>query len=255
MTTHEFARWVDHFEAEAARRSATADPDWSAGAHLPDPVWASLQKFQVGEDGDGANLIGKADLAGDPHYARAARLFVAEEQNHARLLARLLAAGGRATLDGHWSDRVFVLVRRLLGMRTELLVLMIAELVAVPYYRAVRDGAGDPLASRVAGLIMADEQRHIPFHCDRLADSLAELGPTARKVTVAGWRVLLLAAALFVAVDHGPALRALRAGRLRFMRDVFRMSGPVAAEILGGAEQVAAGWSGKGREQRVARVV
>ncbi|GAA3006226.1 hypothetical protein GCM10020229_17570 [Kitasatospora albolonga] len=240
MPEHDFAQWVDHFHAEAARRAATAEPDWSAGAQLPDTVWASLQKFQVGEDGDGANLIGKADKEGDPDYALAARLFVAEEQNHARLLARLLEAGGRPTLDGHWSDRIFVRVRRLLGMRTELLVLMIAELVAVPYYRAVRDGAADPLVSEVAGRIMADEERHIPFHCDRLADSLAELGPAARRVTVGGWRLLLLAAALFVAVDHGPALRDLGARRTRFVRDVFRLSGPVAVAILGEAGRVGA---------------
>ncbi|OEV25973.1 hypothetical protein AN219_25485, partial [Streptomyces nanshensis] len=67
----------------------------------------------------------KADQAGDPDYGQAVRLFIAEEQNHARLLARLLTAGGVATLPGHWSDVVFVRLRRLLGLRTELLMLMI----------------------------------------------------------------------------------------------------------------------------------
>jgi len=232
MTGHDFAHWIDHFTAEAERRAATPDPDWSAGAQLPRTVWRSLQKFQVGEDGDGTALIGKADLAGDPDYARAARLFVAEEQNHARLLALLLAAGGRPILDSHWSDRAFVQVRRLMGLRMELLVLLIAELIAVPYYAAVRDGSPDPLAGEVAARILADEQRHIPFHCDRLADSLAELPAPARGATMAGWRLLLLAAALFVAVDHGPALHALGVRRTRFTLDVLRLAGPVAADIL-----------------------
>lgn len=54
---------------------------------------AVIQRFQVGEDGDGANLGGKVDQAGgDTDYAQAVRLFIVEEQNHARLLAWLLAA-------------------------------------------------------------------------------------------------------------------------------------------------------------------
>lgn len=109
------------------------------------------------------------------------RLFVAEEQNHARLLARLLAAGGVPTLTSHWSDTVFVRLRRLLGLRLELLVLMIAEVVALRYYRALRDGTDDALTSEVAGRILSDERRHVPFHCERLHASLAELPRPARR--------------------------------------------------------------------------
>ncbi|MFG2824589.1 ferritin-like domain-containing protein [Kitasatospora sp. NPDC048365] len=227
-----YTAWIDHFTAEKARREHRGDPDWQAGAKLPETVWRSLQKFQVGEDGDGTNLIGKADLAGDPSYGAAVRMFVAEEQNHARLLARLLAADGRGTLGSHWSDAVFVRVRRLFGLRMELMVLMIAELVAVPYYRAVRDGSGDPLTGEVAGRILADEQRHIPFHRDRLRDSVAELPAAVRPAVLAGWRLLLLAAGVFVAVDHGPALHALRMPRTRFAVEVARSGGPVARDIL-----------------------
>jgi hypothetical protein len=49
-------------------------------------VWSSVQRFQAGEDGDGVSLVAKADRAGGPDYARAVRLFVAEERNHACLV-------------------------------------------------------------------------------------------------------------------------------------------------------------------------
>ncbi|WP_442807194.1 ferritin-like domain-containing protein [Streptomyces sp. NBC_01294] len=107
------------------------------------------------------------------------------------MLKLLLAAGGAGTLDGHWSDAVFVRVRRLLGLRVELLVLMIAEVVALGYYRALRDGAADPLTSEVAGRILADEGRHVLFHCLRLREGLAGLPPPARRAVTAGWRGLL----------------------------------------------------------------
>ncbi|NEE41497.1 ferritin-like domain-containing protein, partial [Streptomyces sp. SID7982] len=94
---------------------------------------------------------------GDAEYASAVRMFVAEERNHARLLALLLASGGAPVIASHWSDRAFVTLRRALGLRLELLVLMIAEVVALRYYRALRDGAGDALTREVAGRILADE--------------------------------------------------------------------------------------------------
>ncbi|MEG3630955.1 ferritin-like domain-containing protein [Streptomyces poriticola] len=232
MQTTGFAIWTRRFEEERARRAAQGDPDWREGARLHREVWAGIQRFQVGEDGDGANLVAKADRAGDPDYARAVRLFVAEEQNHARLLARLLAAGGMPTLNGHWTDRVFVRLRRLMGLRLELLVLMVAEVVALRYYRALHEGTDDTLTSEVAGRILADEQRHVPFHCERLRASLAELPRPARRPVMALWRLLLLAASLVVAADHRRALRRLGLAAPRFVADVMALSGGVVAAVL-----------------------
>ncbi|MEV7994552.1 ferritin-like domain-containing protein [Streptomyces sp. NPDC086077] len=232
MHTADFAKWTRRFEDERERRRAQGDPDWGQGTTLHPAVWASVQRFQVGEDGDGDNLVAKADEAGDRDYAQAVRLFVAEEQNHARLLAGLLAAGGVPTLTGHWSDTVFVKLRRLMGLRLELLVLMIAEVVALRYYRALRDGTDDSLTSDVAGRILADEQRHVPFHCERLHASLAELPRPTRRPVMALWRLLLLAVSLVVAADHGPALRRLGVGRLRFVTEVVASSRAVVSAVV-----------------------
>ncbi|MYX22200.1 hypothetical protein, partial [Streptomyces sp. SID8380] len=189
-----YASWTRDFESERERRARQGDPEWARGAALPPALVRSLRRFQVGENGDGAELIGKADRAGDPTYAAAARLFVAEERNHARLLAELLAAGGAGTLEAHWSDTAFVRLRRLLGLRLELLVLMVAEVVALRYYRTLRDGRVDPLLSEVAGRVLADEERHVPFHCARLREGFAHLPGPARRLATAGWRALLAGA-------------------------------------------------------------
>ncbi|TWF96790.1 ferritin-like domain-containing protein [Kitasatospora viridis] len=237
MTVNGFTDWVAEFEAERTRREAAGDPDWTRGADLPAVLCRSLQKFQVGEDGDGRNLFAKADRAGDPEYSTAVRLFIDEERNHARLLAELLGTAGVPLLSGHWTDGLFVRARRLMGLRTELMVLMVAELVAVEYYRAVRDGVADPLTRDVTGRILRDERRHIPFHIRRLRASIAELSSPARPLSILVWRLLVLAAAVFVAVDHGPALHAVRASRVGFVFAVLRHCSVLARQLKGGGSR------------------
>ncbi|GAA2879206.1 hypothetical protein GCM10010517_41470 [Streptosporangium fragile] len=229
----DFGGWVLDFEAEADRRRLLGDPDWERGARLDRSVLRSLQRFQVGEDGDGSNLIVKAAESGDEAYATAVRLFVAEEQNHARLLKSLLAAANTRTIEAHWSDTVFVRLRRMLGLRLELMVLMIAEVVALRYYRALRDGSGDRLTSEVAGRILADEQRHVPFHCDRLRDAFRPLPRPVRAVVRTGWWVLLLGVCIVVAGDHGSALRRLGVPEATFVRDVAGLFSTVTEKVFG----------------------
>ncbi|NBH05076.1 ferritin-like domain-containing protein [Amycolatopsis sp. SID8362] len=209
--------WLHDFETEAERRNRREDPPWERGARLHPDVAKSIQRFQVGEAGDGANLIAKA---GGGDYLAAVKLFVAEEQNHARMLAELLAAAGVATIGSHWTDTVFVRMRRALGLRLELMVLLIAEVVALRYYRALRDGTADPLVSQVAARILADEERHVPFHCHRLRIGFARFPKPVRAAVFGAWRVLLIGVAVTVAADHGPALHRLGVGRLVFVADV-----------------------------------
>ncbi|WP_344935549.1 ferritin-like domain-containing protein [Actinoplanes nipponensis] len=192
----------------------------------------SVQRFQAGEDGDGTSLIAAAARAGDPIYLAAVRLFVAEEQSHAVRLANVLRYAGAAPIGGHWTDTVFVLVRRGGGLRLELLTLMLAEVVALRYYRALRDGSGDAYVADVAGRILADEERHVPFHLDRLRQGFAPTPLAGRVAAAGGWWVLMTGAVLVVALDHGSALRALGVTRRRFVTDVRGLFGPMVTAVF-----------------------
>ncbi|WP_220502642.1 ferritin-like domain-containing protein [Microbispora sp. H10885] len=256
----DFTNWLRDFEGAALLRRTWGDPDWTRGARLDPALVRSLQRFQVGEDGDGAFLTGKAARAGDPAYAAAVRLFVAEEREHARLLARLIGAAGAATLPGHWTDTVFVRLRRLLGLRMELMVLMLAEVVALAYYRAVRDGADDPLAAEVAGRILADELRHVPFHRDRLRWSFRRSSRLTRAAAAALWWALLAGVVAVVVADHGGALRGVGVPGTVFVREVAAGFRAVVAGVMwpsaqngaadGGVEhRSGAGHGGTGRAE------
>ncbi|MEO3859865.1 ferritin-like domain-containing protein [Acrocarpospora sp. B8E8] len=230
MRDSDFAAWVGVFEAAADQRRRAADLDWDQPVRLDPAILKSVRRFQVGEDGDGANLISKAARAGNDAYTAAVRLFVAEERNHARMLAHLLNAAGVATLSGHWSDTAFVWLRRMLGLQVELMVLMIAEVIALRYYQALHEGTHDQLTVEVAALILADEQRHVPFHRHRLRQCFARLPGPIRTLTVAAWWCLMAGALTVVALDHGTALRRLGLTRTRFIRDVVHQFTKVATE-------------------------
>ena len=227
-------QWLADFRVAAHRRSQRAQPDWAGGTDLTPAVVLSLQRFQVGESGAGAHLIAKADLSGDTDYAAAVRLFVAEEQNHARMLAALLRAGGHGTVDRHWSDTVFVHLRRLLGLRLEVMILAIAEVIALRYYRALAEGE-DRLLTDVAERILDDEHRHVPFQIDCLRERFGHHPAAVRHVLVYLWRTAALVVTVVVGLDHGPALRDLAVSRRRFIIDTWRLFVVVSDAVLDSA--------------------
>jgi hypothetical protein len=221
----EFGGWIDHFEQNAtvhARIDAAIDFD--AECRLPDavrrPLIESVRRFQLGESGDGEQLLRKAAQAGDPEYLGAAKLFVADEQQHAALLLRLLGYLGGEPMSRHWSDAVFVRLRRLMGLRTELMVLTVAEVVALSYYGGLAVAGPDPVVRAVAARIVADEHPHVRFQEHRLRVGFAHSGLAARLVAVAFWWLTAIGATVVVAVDHGPLLDAIGYRRSRFVRDV-----------------------------------
>ncbi|ALG84078.1 ferritin-like domain-containing protein [Gordonia phthalatica] len=230
--------WTELFSDRARHRAEVGDPDWHRGSTLPPSIVASLQRFQVGESGDGARLIGLADAAGDPEYAQAVRMFVAEENNHARLLAELLSAAGETTLAGHWSDQVFVWCRRALGLRCELLVLSVAELIALEYYGALATSP-DHLLHEVSARILDDEVHHVRFQEERSAAGFADTPPRLRGMAGAVWLAFAAVVAVVVALDHGGALRAVGRSRGRFIRSCVHLMSDFRTGVFAGRREVA----------------
>ncbi|WP_020557663.1 ferritin-like domain-containing protein [Embleya scabrispora] len=227
----DFRRWLANFEAEALRRAGEQDPAWEMGARLDPVLIETLRRFQFSEDTDNRLLIAKTVAAGDPEYAAAIVLFAAEEANHGRLLDHLLAAAGSGRITGHWADATFRRLRPAFGLRLEMMLILASEIVVLPFYAAIADGVDDPLTAEVAARILADEQRHVPFHCDWLRGCLAASPPAFRAAAVVGWWFLAAGATAMVVSDHGRTLTHLRTTRGRYARDVFAHSRAAMAQV------------------------
>lgn len=214
------AGWCAYFRANA---KSLLDIPWEWGAELTEAergaVAASLQDFQLGESSDGRHLIRAArDYAqrtGDAHYEPAIRLFVAEEQRHARDLGRFLTLAGIPLLRHSTIDLVFRCVRRLAGLELSLTVLVTAEMIGKVYYRALRQATASRLLERLCDQLLRDEVKHIRFHVERLALLRRGRSRWQRGLARLGHRFLFGGACLAVWCKHG---RALRAGGYSFGR-------------------------------------
>jgi hypothetical protein len=146
--------------------------------------------------------------ADDPDYVAALALFVAEEQEHARLLEGLVAHFGGTLVTSHWTHRCFRSLRRALGVTFEIQTLVIAEIIGTAYYRLLRS-TGDTLLRQVCELMLRDEAPHLRFHADRVVVSQLRWSPLRRALWTAQFRVLFRAAVTAAWIDHRSALLAV----------------------------------------------
>ncbi|PJI91164.1 ferritin-like domain-containing protein [Luteimicrobium subarcticum] len=211
--TPTFAIWVGHFRDNLETQAAMErEIPWGAPCTLAGPDRAafvrSFQRFELGEDGDGARLLAKARRAGDPEYVEALQMLVAEEQRHSALFRRGLDHLGAPTLSAHWSDAAFTQLRRALGLRTELALFLVAESVATDYFTALATRAPDPVLRGIGRRVASDEVHHLRFQVDRLHVGFADTPRVVRGGFGAVWTVVAAGAATVLVVDHGRALHA-----------------------------------------------
>jgi hypothetical protein len=219
-------RWLAHFRRNHENRP---EPEWNAPVTLsPDvvrPLVRSLEQFQLGDGGGPAYLIARnrEQFLADGDGTRAlVDAWFAEEREHARLLGAAVARFGGRCITGHWSFTAFCLTRKWIGVRFELTVLLLTEIVSTVYYRLLRRHGQDPALRAMCRLILRDEIGHVAFHRDRLARA-ARFGRFGYgKLWEARFRLLGLAAASMLWINHAPGLRALGASGTEFYGEVWR---------------------------------
>lgn len=217
-------RWITHF---TDNRCAFREPDWKAlGSHggtlRDDPRRAllirSLATFQLGESGGGTRLLRfvKRETGNSSDYEKAVRLFVAEEQYHAELLAYLVHYLDGKLLEKHWLNRVFRGVRSMVNLQFNVQVLLTAELIAEAYYGLLYRRIDDPTIHRVSGKILADEVHHIAFHCDFFRTRNRTQLPVVSNLWSLQFQAVFLATERAVWAGHGRCLSAFGINRREF---------------------------------------
>ena len=217
------ADWHADFAVRAgAHADVTTSGMWLLAPVVHKGLRRSLPTFQLGEMGTGWHLTKMAARTGDDDYLEAICHFIAEEQEHARLLALVCDALDIEMIQQHWTDAVFQRARRVCGLRAEVLILLVAEVVSSRFYEILATGVGDPTLARLFARIHADELRHLDFHAATLPAHLEQWSPAPRRFARTVWNVTAIGAAAVVAWDHRQVLRACDSGLVRFFRDCLR---------------------------------
>lgn len=221
-----YAKWIEHF---ARNKQNRPEPDWAAPSDVPPemlaPMLKSIEQFRLGDGGGPASLIAfdRENFRNRTDEMRQiVDLWFAEEAEHARLLGCAVRRFGGRIITSHWSFTAFCLCRRVLGVRFELQVLTLTELVSTAYYRMLRTHSPDGPLAAMCELILRDEAGHVAFQRDRLADAGCPK-PGLRGLL---WRIQFLtcgyAAGTVLWVSHAPCLKAIGGTHGEFYSEITR---------------------------------
>jgi demethoxyubiquinone hydroxylase (CLK1/Coq7/Cat5 family) len=206
-------QWQSYFEENA--RSLLEVP-WEAGAELTEEESAaiakSLREFQAGESSEGRHLYRYAqeyaERTGDQHYVTAIRLFIGEEQRHARDLGRFLTLNHIPLVTTTFTDRVFRKLRSLFGgLEISVGVLITAEIIAKVYYAGLREATRSSVLRRLCDQILRDEEKHVEFQAEQLQKLRAGRRSFLHALTMGLQRFLFFGTTVVVWWFHRQALR------------------------------------------------
>lgn len=133
----------------------------------------SIKAFQVGEGSNGENFLSfakqYADDTGDHLYIDAVKAFIAEENRHSKTLGRYMQANDIAFANHSILDRCFRFVRKKMGLKWEIIVLVTAEMIALSYYTVLSKVTESGLLKEICRQMLRDELRHVVFQSQMLA--------------------------------------------------------------------------------------
>jgi hypothetical protein len=214
------AKWIRHFMANRENRP---EPEWDLPIRLQPEIvkklLPSIEQFQLGDGGGPASLIAR-DAARYRDSSKETRtlvdLWFEEEREHSRLLGEAVRRFGGTEIKSHWSFTAFCACRRIIGVRAELQILLLTELVSTAYYRVLQRHVDDQPLKAMCSLILRDEAGHVAFHRDRLAGEARERG----LLWVLQFWVFGYAAATMLWINHGPCLYPLGARQSEYFHEV-----------------------------------
>ncbi len=205
--------WCSHFLANRLDpREMPWDDPYILSVAERNAIQHSIQQFQLGEGSEGRRLLDRgrahARAVGDPRFSEALSLFIKEEQRHSAHLLRFMRGQGIPQLSSHWVDSVFRRLRVLAGLELSLRVLVTAEIIAVPYYRALGRATASQLLRAISARILQDEAAHLRFQSSMLSRLGAARHPSLRRLVSRLHRIFLVGTLFVVWVEHGSVFRA-----------------------------------------------
>lgn len=217
-----FKHWLNYFQSN---QSHFDHIKWNETDKLTlkeiNSITSSIQQFQKGENSEGKNLIKFAVQFSDADYLDAIKLFIKEEQRHARVLARVMELNGIERIKEHWIDSVFRRLRILSNIENSIVVLLTAEIIAAVYYKALQRSTKSKLLRSICEQILIDEEMHINFQSFFLNRLYSKKRSTGKMYFQYFRKFLMNGTTLVVWQSHKKVLKAGGYDLQRFYDEVF----------------------------------
>jgi hypothetical protein len=203
-----FSNWKNYFETN---KSHFSDTDWKQPEKLTQAekkiITTSIQQFQKGENSEGKHFFAFAKTFPDSLYLECIKLFIAEEQTHARVLGKFMDKHDIPKIKKHWVDGCFRWMRKFAGLENSVTVLVTAEIIAKVYYKALLNCTGSALLRKICAQILKDEDQHIIFQCYALSLFYGKKNVTRKFLTRSFHFVLMVGTILIVWIYHRKVLK------------------------------------------------
>lgn len=220
----DFEYWQKYFLKNSENR---VEPNWNSKMELSPEILKflvpSLEQFQLGDGGGPASLIAwnaKSFRSSSPQMQKLVDEWFREEKEHSRLLGKALDRFGGTPITTHWSFEIFCFLRKILGVRFELIILLCTEIASTIYYRLLYKYTPDEPFQKMCLLILRDEAQHINFHQNRLVLAAIDGKSRYRNFYKLFINFCTLAAGSVLWMSHGKTLRILGASTKEFYRGI-----------------------------------
>ena len=216
-------RWHQYYVNNAA---APDGIPWQTEEQITDQeryrIKDSIAAFQLGEYSEGRGLKKFAeDYArnfDDDYLTKITRLFIGEEQNHALLLKQFMAIHNLPTIQSNWTDTVFRRLRKNVSYEWSITVLIVAEIIALVYYKALRECTTSVVLKRICDKILSDEAEHVKYESE-LIRCIRNSNPVLKKwFMISFHRFLFSGTVIVVYFDHRKVLNRGGYSAIRFWR-------------------------------------
>ncbi len=220
-------KWKEHFDNNKKYIASFLErKDLRLSSEELAIISSSIQQFQLGESSEGANLKRLAKqqslLLNDPEYYFAMEAFIGEENDHSLILKHLMLGNQIPELTNCWLDQAFRTIRKLAGLELQIITLLAAEIIAVPYYQALARATVNPYLKDICKKILNDEATHLSFQTYNLFLLRNNKTNFYRCVMIRFQKLLLLVSCLVVWTEHRKVLQAGELNLGNFIRLAFK---------------------------------
>lgn len=168
MTDIEHFDWAAYFEENHAHRlQIDFEKEPQLSIEEKELIFPSIRNFQKGEASEGRFLLKcaarYAKRNNEPEYLEAMEWFVREENWHSFYLKQYMDHHQVAACSDTMLDSIFRFLRKIGGLRSEVIVLVTAEMIALSYYRALAECVASPALKSICEQMLHDELKHIVF--------------------------------------------------------------------------------------------